>query len=199
MKALIIKCHCCEKTNPTLTQKQQIPNDFSVTAHICIMLNFDLIFLLSVRSWSHWQHKKLTQNPFLIHVSEGSWMSVYPTGQEYPVKIFRIRMVISEKPSWSILVEAMACPHFDVRRHDMNQSWLIVNWTDRNKFQRNLNKNTDISFQKYFWNCHLQNGGHCVQESVLKVQFDDDNEMKYGIFFLSSALITQPTFHSWSC
>ena len=39
--------------------------------------------------------------------------------------------------------------------------WIIVNWTARNKFPRNLNRNTNISLQeKCFWKYCLWNFGH---------------------------------------
>ena len=40
----------------------------------------------------------------------------------------------------------MACP-CSVPSHYQNQSWLLVNWTHRNTFHGNLNKNTKIIFQ----------------------------------------------------
>ena len=48
--------------------------------------------------------------------------------------------------------------------HYLNQCWLIVNWTHRNKFKRNLNPNSHIFIQENtFENVVCQNGGHLVQ------------------------------------
>ena len=64
----------------------------------------------------------------------------------------------------SALVQIMACRRFGAPSHYLNQCWSIVNWTLRDKFQRNLNQNSNISIQENaFENAICQNGGHLVQ------------------------------------
>ena len=54
-----------------------------------------------------------------------------------------------------------------VPSHYLNQYWLIVNWTPRNKLQWNLNKNTNVFLsRKRFWQCHLLHGQPFVQASM---------------------------------
>ena len=46
----------------------------------------------------------------------------------------------------------------------LNQCWFIVNWTIRNRFQWNWNKNCNVSIQENaFENVRLWNGDHLVQ------------------------------------
>ena len=54
-----------------------------------------------------------------------------------------------------------------VPNHYLNQCWIIVNWNNRNKFQRNLTQNGGFHLQKWISNC-LQNGEHFVSASMLK-------------------------------
>ena len=52
----------------------------------------------------------------------------------------------------SALVQIMACHLFSIEpfswSHYLNQCWLIVNWTLRNKLQWNLNRNTKLFTHK---------------------------------------------------
>ena len=50
--------------------------------------------------------------------------------------------------------------------HNLNQCWYIVNWTLRNKLQRNCNQNTNFSFVKTQLNYRLRNGGKFVQREM---------------------------------
>ena len=64
--------------------------------------------------------------------------------------------------------------------HYLNQCWNIVNLTIRNKFQWNVNRNSNIfihenhrpphlswrSVRKCIWKCRLRNGGHFISASM---------------------------------
>ena len=46
----------------------------------------------------------------------------------------------------------------------LNQCWVIINWTLRNKFHWNCNQNTKLFIhEKCIWKYRLQNGSHFVQ------------------------------------
>ena len=44
----------------------------------------------------------------------------------------------------SALVQIMACRLYSAPSHYLNQCWIIVNWTLRNKLKRNFNQNTKL-------------------------------------------------------
>ena len=50
--------------------------------------------------------------------------------------------------------------------HYLNQCWVIVNWTIRNKLQRNFNQNEKLFMKKIIWQYRLRNGGHFVHMCV---------------------------------
>ena len=54
-----------------------------------------------------------------------------------------------------------------VPSHFLNQHWLIVKWTVRNKPKWNLNQNTKNSNSR---NCHRQNGAHFVQGKWVNIK-----------------------------
>ena len=46
--------------------------------------------------------------------------------------------------------------------HYLNQPWLIVNWTLRNRLDWNFNQNIKLFInKKCIWKCRLRNGRHC--------------------------------------
>ena len=49
----------------------------------------------------------------------------------------------------SVLVQIMAC-RLLAPSHYLNQCWVIVNWTIRNKLQWNFNQNTKFAFTKMY-------------------------------------------------
>ena len=54
-------------------------------------------------------------------------------------------------------------PTWTAPSHSLNQCWVIVSWTLRNKFQWNFRRNSYIFIQENaFQKCHLRNGGHFV-------------------------------------
>ena len=53
--------------------------------------------------------------------------------------------------------------------HYLNQCWVIVNWTLRNKLQWNFNQNAKL-FTKCIWKYRLRNGSHIVQGEISEVK-----------------------------
>ena len=52
---------------------------------------------------------------------------------------------------------------YSVPSHYLNQCWVIVNWTFRNKLHWNFYQNTIFHSRKCIWTYRLRNGGHFVQ------------------------------------
>ena len=51
--------------------------------------------------------------------------------------------------------------------HYLNQYWVVVYWTLKNKLQWKFNQNTKLFIhKKYVCKSHLRNGGHLVQYSI---------------------------------
>ena len=75
-----------------------------------------------------------------------------------------------------------------VPSHYPKQWWLhIVRWTLRNRFQRNLNQNTEISIQEniYIWKYCLQKLNlKKVSYSVFRFQYVNSSDAGDGIFRL---------------
>ena len=62
----------------------------------------------------------------------------------------------------STSVQIMACSLY-ASSHYINQCWVIVNWTLRNKLQWNFDQKYEIFHsRKCIWKYRLQNGGHFV-------------------------------------
>ena len=67
----------------------------------------------------------------------GQWVNSSPPSAAYMLQWIR-----------SALVQIMACHLFSTKPYNLNQYWVIVNWTLRNKLQWNFNQNTKFFIHK---------------------------------------------------
>ena len=82
----------------------------------------------------------------------------------------------------SSLVQAMGCCLLS-SSHYLNQWWLIVSWTIRNKLQSNFFSNIGISIIEHEYEYSLQHSSHFVSASVCKIHSHRKMNSSFFIFF----------------
>ena len=143
--------------------------------HWSLIILWYLIILISNSSTPktnrYFSNCDLTHPPLVPH------MCVSESGQHW----FRKWLVAYSAPS-----------------HYLNQCRIIVNWTLRNKFQWNCNRNTNKTFRsiKYIWKYRLRNGGHFVRWDGIILWYDMIKPIRYQNILHPGAADSY-TLHNW--